>query len=190
MSIRELSFDEGQSLNIRECPKLPPNQTTLNALKDYETRKDILIVKSGRSYHDVTSKPDIFNQARPFDLGSLTAIEQKELQQKEVTPAFSEDKDADPMAVLFKNTAQEEDEEEYEEYERKTYYLRLDHIESLRRLGFVEQRDVSDLVRELLDIGIASKSVEHNTDFRKEAEEHVLTQPRKPKKRKKKRART
>lgn len=178
-----MSFEEGQALNIRACPKLPPKNTTIEELKKLAADENIKIVKSGKSYFDVTTKPEIFEQAHDdFKLDELTKIDQRDLRQSEITPAFTESEDADPMAALFKNTSQEE-EEQIEEYERKTYYLRPDQIVSLDHLRLLEGKDVSEMIRELIDIGIAEKSTARGVDFRAEAEKILLEQPRRPKKR-------
>lgn len=183
MSIRQMSFDEGESLKIRECLKLPPN-TSIEELKKHAENQEILIVKSGKSYFNVTAKPEIYDQAKEFDISSLTGIDKRDMQQTDATPAFPEKQDIDPMSMLYQNTSQT-DEEEYEEYERKTYYLRLEQIEVLKILCFKENKDVSELVRELFDIAIEKKSEEHDYDFQAEAAQRLLTTPRKKKKRKK-----
>lgn len=183
MSIRQMTFEEGQALNIRTCPKLPPKNTTAEELKKLMADESVKIVKSGKSYFDVATRPEIFEQARDdFKLEELTKIDQRDLRQADVTPAFAETDDTDPMAALFKNTSQEE-EEQVEEYERKTYYLRLDQIVSLEHLCLLEGKDISEMIRELIDIGITDKSTARGVDFRAEAERILLEQPRKPKKR-------
>ena len=189
MSIRQMLFEEGQELNIRECPKLQPRDTTVEALQKLMDDETVKIVKSGKSYYDVSSKPEIFDAARDdFSLESLTKVDQRDLRHSEMKPAFQDENTSnpDPMAALFQKTESDE-EEPAEEYERKTYYLRLDQIEALKALRFKEDRDVSAIVRELFDIAIAQKSLEHNFDFRADAEQRLLANPRKPKKRSKKR---
>lgn len=185
MSIRQMSYEEGQALNIRECPKLQPKDTIVDELKKLSEDPNIKIVKSGKSYFDVTSKPEIFDAAHDdFKLEELTKIDQRDLRQTNVTPAFAEEPtDADPMSLLFKNTSQEDD--EGEELERKTYYLRADQIEALRIISFKEHKDVSEAVRDFFDIAIATKSEQHGTNFRTEAEQNLLLNPRKSRKNKK-----
>lgn len=175
MSIRQMSFEEGQELNIRECPKLQPKNTTIEELKKLSEDETIKIVKSGKSYFDVTARPEIFNAAHDdFKLDELTKIEQRDLRQTDVTPAFAEEKvDVDPMALLFQNTSRPE-KEPAEPMKRATYYLRQDQLEALRLIRFKEVKDVSYVVRELLDIAIAEKSREHGTDFKEEAEQNLL----------------
>ena len=189
MSIRQMSFEEGQALNIQECPRLAPKDTTFEELENLVNDEKIFIVKSGKSYYDVTKRPEIFEQARDdFKLNSLTKMEQRDLRRTEMTPAFDEQAqaDVDPMAMLFKNTTPQE-EEDIEELERKTYYLRLDQIETLRTIVYKEHSDVSRVVRELLDIGIAQKSELHGFDFKTDSEQKILAQPRKPKRKNRKR---
>lgn len=189
MSIRQMSFEEGQALNIQECPRLAPKDTTFEELENLSNDQERLIVKSGKSYYDVTKKPEIFEQAHDdFSLNSLTKMDQRDLRRSEITPAFDEPTqvDADPMSLLFQNTTPQE-EAEIEELERKTYYLRLDQIETLRTLCYKENSDVSRIVRELLDIGIAQKSELHNFDFKTDSEQKILAQPRRPRRKNRKR---
>lgn len=189
MSIRQMSFEEGQALNIQECPRLAPKDTTFEELEKLANDNIFLIVKSGKSYYDVTKKPEIFEQAHDdFNLGSLTKMDQRDLRRTELAPAFDEpiQPDTDPMALLFKNTTPQ-DEEGVDELERKTYYLRLDQIETLRTICFKEDKDVSQVVRELLDIGITQKSELHGFDFKTDSEQKILTKPRKPKRKNRKR---
>lgn len=180
-----MSFEEGQAVNIRECPKLPTKDTTIEELKKFAQDENFLIVKSGKSYFDVTKRPEIFEQAHDdFDIDLLTKIDQRELRQAEIMPAFNEPIDNDPMSLLFQNTSEEE--EVYEEYDRKTYYLRLDQVETIRQLCFKEHADVSEMIRELLDMAIAQKSEQHGYDYRAESERNLLTKPRKPKRKNRK----
>lgn len=187
MSIRQMSFEEGQALNIRECQRIPSKNTTIDELKDYAVREDMLVVKSGTSYFDVTAKPEIFEAAHEFDIDSLTNMDRRDLKQTELEPAFSSENnaDADPMAALFRNTSQDE-EEEYEEYERKTYYLRSVQVEALRLLCFHEHKDVSEMVRELLDTAITEYGKRHFEDIYAEAEKNLQNKPKKIRRKKKK----
>lgn len=187
MGIRQLTFEKGEELNIRECMKLPKN-TSIETLQEYANKADAMIVKSGKSYFDVAARPEIYEAAEEFDLSSLTPIDQREMRRTEITPAFDESVENDPMAMLYQNTSQPE-EEEYEEYERKTYYLRPNQIEALRLICFKQVKDVSEAVRDLLDAAIAAKGEEFGVDFLAEADKNLLAMPRKPKKRKKRKPR-
>ena len=80
MNIKQLKFDIGEELNIRECPKLKTKSIDeLQALVSEGT----MIVKCGRAYYDVSNRIDIYEheQAEELDISSLTSIDRKDKQE-------------------------------------------------------------------------------------------------------------
>ena len=174
MNIKQLKFDIGEELNIRECPKLKTKSIDdLQALVSEGTT----IVKCGRAYYDVSNRIDIYEheQAEELDISSLTSIDRKDISSSPVMAAvFPEGIDEradDPMAMLFQKTDVEEKKPEDETLlPRKTYFIRNNQITAMNQLCVLEDRKISEMVRELIDIGLEAKKEEYSRDFLAEAD--------------------
>lgn len=167
MAIRQLPFEKGEEFGIRnKAAKFSQKETAdmLENIKNYLERKDILIVKSGRSYYDVTAYPEIFEEGDEFRVEDLTAIDRKQMSAPEPPkPAFEEplvvEEKVNPLAELYHRTDEEETvdpQELLKALDRKTYYLHKVQIEELAVLCHEMRVETSAMVREIFDRGIRS----------------------------------
>ena len=158
MAIKQLPFEVGEELGIRQKGNRLPESEILENLKNNLERQDVLIVKCGKSFWDVTAYPEIFEEGEEFTVENLTATDLKQMEKPKMpTPAFkSPVQEKNPMSILFHKTEQEEEEEGQEMLVRKTYYLRLTDIEALTILCHETRVEVSAMVREIFERGINS----------------------------------
>ena len=164
MAIRQLPYETGEELGIRQKGNRLPENEILENLEHNLQSEDSLIVKCGKSFWDVTFHPEIFEKGEEFIVESLTATDLKQMKKpKAPTPAFKApaQEEVNPMSILFHKTDEEEDdEEETEILERKTYYLRPKDIEALTILCHETRVEVSAMVREIFERGINSIAAE------------------------------
>lgn len=161
MAIRQLPFELGDELGIRQKGTRVPDDEILENLEHNLQSEESLIVKCGKSFWDVTFHPEIFDKGEEFTAENLTATDLKQMEKgKTPTPAFkstAQDEVPNPMSILFHKTEEVEgEEEEQERFERKTYYLRLADIEALTILCHETRVEVSAMVREIFERGIKS----------------------------------
>lgn len=177
MAIKQLPFEVGEELGVRQKGNRFPENEILDNLKKNLERDDVLIVKCGKSFWDVTAYPEIFDAGEEFTVESLTATDLKQMEKPKVpTPAFkSPVQDPNPMSILFHKTDEvEEEEEEQERLVRKTYYLRPKDIEALTILCHETRVEVSAMVREIFERGINSIADEFEYgDIYAQAEENL-----------------
>ena len=179
MAIKQLDYNKGEELNIRSYPRLQSAEI-LEKINETIERTDMLIVKCGKSFWDVTKAPEIFEQADEFNPESLTGIEKKEMQKSNApAPAYEDNYtlEDDPMNLLFHRT------EEEPEYVRKTYYLTPTQVEWLRLLCFHRHEEVSEMVRQIFDCALPILSEAYG-DLGAQAANNVSQNPPKTKKRK------
>ncbi|MBQ8248158.1 MAG: hypothetical protein IJZ42_13600 [Lachnospiraceae bacterium] len=184
MAIRKMEFVKGDELNIRSFPRIENKviYENLDKLMEDETQ---LIVKSGKSYWDVTQNPEIFKQAEEFNPNELTGIEKKEMQQATApVHAYSEQPEApiDPMSMLYQKTEEEEEEPEY--VVRKTYYMSELAVEVIDAYRYVNKTEISEAVRELIINGAPPEILEK---AKKNLEMHQASRKKSITKKKKKR---
>ena len=155
MAIKQLHFDRGEELGIRQKGNRLVESEVMENLKQNLEKEDVLIVKCGKSFWDVTAYPEIFEEGDEFRVEDLTATDRKQLEKaKKPEPAFKEAEN--PMSALFHRTDIEEKEEETEQLERKTYYLRPKDVEALTIIQHETRVQVSAIVREALERGLNS----------------------------------
>lgn len=161
MAIRQLLFDKGEEFDITNKATRIPSDKVLENMKNFLEDENTLIVKCGKSFWDVTAAPEIYEAGSEFRVEDLTSIDMKQMgKQTPPKPAFVEnilqDPADNPLSALYHRTDEEEPEEEPEELERKTYYLRPKDIEALTILCHETRTEVSAMVREIFVRGIAS----------------------------------
>lgn len=157
MAIRQLLFDIGENLGIRQKGNRLIESDVLENLKKNLESKEQLIVKCGKSFWDVTAYPEIFEEGTEFTVDDLTSIDRKQMAKKEPPkPAFEDDATSNPLAALYHKTDEEEEDEEPERLERRTYYLRPKDIEALTILCHETRVELSAMVREIFERGIGS----------------------------------
>lgn len=184
MAIRKMEFTKGDELNIRSFPRIENKYITEN-LEDLRKNETALIVKCGKSFWDVSEKPEIFEQAEEFDPEELTGIEKKEMQQAAASPLAhayedrkeSEQEDNDPMSMLYQKTEEEEVQIEY--LSRKTFYANPVILAIIDTYCFRNRTDVSEAIRELILRGTPEDIVE---EAQKRAAEYLKTAPKKTRK--------
>lgn len=177
MAIKQLPYEAGEELGIRQKGNRIPENEILDNLEHILQSEDFHIVKCGKSFWDVTAHPEIFEKGEEFSVESLTATDLKQMQTPRVpaqafkTPAQEE---INPMSILFHKTDEEEEQEEQEKLERKTYYLRPKDIEALTILCHETRVEVSAMVREIFERGINSIAAEMEYgDVYAQAEENL-----------------
>lgn len=178
MAIKQLSYEAGEELGVRQKGNRIPENEILDNLDHILQSEDFHIVKCGKSFWDVTAHPEIFEKGEEFSVESLTATDLKQMEKPKVpTPAFKspvQDTNTNPMSILFHKTEEEEEEEEQEKLERKTYYLRPKDIEALTILCHETRVEVSAMVREIFERGINSIAAEMEYgDVYAQAEENL-----------------
>lgn len=160
MAIRKLSWEIGDSMGIRERGEKLADDLVLKYLDDVAAHEEQLVVKCGKSFWDVTNAPEIFERGEEFDPNSVTEIDRAQMgAPTQPKPAFQTAQPAvadDPMKLLFQKTEPNETDDKPEKLERKTYFLRPTQIEALAILCHNERVEVSVMVREIFDRGMAS----------------------------------
>lgn len=176
MAIKQLPFEKGEELGVRHKGNRLIESEIMENLKNNLVREDLLIIKCGKSFWDVTAYPEIFNEGDEFRVEDLTETDKKQLGQvKAPEPAYKAPETTDnPMAMLFHRTDTEDGEQEKEEYLRKTYYLRPKDVEALTILCHWTRVEVSAMVREVFERGLKSiaDEIEYG-DLYAEAEENL-----------------
>lgn len=158
MAIKQLPFEKGEELLIRQKGNRLIESEVMENLKNNLVREDMLIIKCGKSFWDVTGYPEIFDEGDEFRVEDLTSTDRKQLETpKAPEPAFKGNQVSDnPMSALFHRTDVEEKESEPEKLERKTYYLRSRDVEALMLLHTFTRVEISALVREVFERGLKS----------------------------------
>ena len=169
MAIRSLIWEKGLELGIREKAEKLDDELVLKYLEENMQNPEQLILKCGRSYWDVTNCSELFDAGEEFTPEALTKIDYKQLTAVEPpTPVFKEEPeeskntDEERMNLLFQKT--EEDENEEEEFVRKTYYIRTKDAEALTILHHMTRVAVSALAREAFERGLTSIANEIGCD--------------------------
>lgn len=176
MAIKQLPYEAGEELGIRQKGNRIPENEILENLEHILQSEDFHIVKCGKSFWDVTAHPEIFEKGEEFSAESLTATDLKQMEKPKVPAQVfkSPVQETSPMSILFHKTEEDEEEEETEILERKTYYLRLKDIEALTILCHTTRVEVSAMVREIFERGINSIAEEMNYgDVYAQAEENL-----------------
>lgn len=159
MAIKKMTWEKGQALGIREKGEKLPDDLVLKYLDENMQNPEQLILKCGKSFWDVTNAPMLFDEGEDFDPSELTSIDKKQLSEKATAvPAFQDEPDnteADRMNLLFRRTEDEEP-EEADTLERKTYYFRSKDIEALTILCHETRVEMSAMAREIFERGIKS----------------------------------
>lgn len=176
MAIKQLPYEIGEELGIRQKGNRIPENEILENLEHNLQSEESLIVKCGKSFWDVTFHPEIFEKGEEFTPENLTATDLKQMEKPKIpTPAFkAPEQEVNPMSILFHKTEDAGEEEEQERLERKTYYLRPKDIEALTILCHETRVEVSAMVREIFERGINSIAEEFEYgDVYAQAEENI-----------------
>lgn len=177
MAIRKLNWEIGDSMGIREKAEKLSDELVLKYLEETMEHEEQLVLKCGKSFWDVTNAPELFEAGDEFDPSSLTEIDKKQLSEGPAPKqAFQNEQSSikeDPMSLLFRKTEKDE-ENEKEDYLRKTYYLRPKDVEALTILCHFTRVEVSAMVREVFERGLKSiaNEIEYG-DIYAEAEENL-----------------
>ena len=161
MAIRQLPFEKGEEFEIRNKASRVPNDEVGENMKALLQDEQRLIVKCGKSFWDVSAWPDIFEAGDEFRVEDLTSIDRKQMEKKDPPkPAFVEnilqESSNNPLSALYHRTDEEDVEEEPEKLERKTYFLRAKDVEALTLICHETRTEISAMVREIFERGIAS----------------------------------
>lgn len=177
MAIKQLPFEKGEVLNIRQKGNRLIESEVLENLKKNLESEDILIVKCGKSFWDVSAYPEIFEAGSEFTVEDLTATDKKQMEKVEAPePVFKAATTTEnEMSMLFHRTDVTKENEELEKLERKTYYLRSKDVEALMLLHTHTRVEISALVREIFERGIRSiaDEIEYG-DIYAQAEKNII----------------
>ena len=117
MAIKQLPYEAGEELGIRQKGNRIPENEILENLEHILQSEDFHIVKCGKSFWDVTAYPEIFEKGEEFSAESLTATDLKQMEKPKVpAQAFKAPapEEINPMSILFHKTDEVEEEEETE----------------------------------------------------------------------------
>lgn len=158
MAIKQLPFEKGEELLIRQKGNRLIESEIMENLKHNLIREDLLILKCGKSFWDVTAYPEIFDEGDEFRVEDLTDTDKKQLGKVEAPePAFKTTTPVEnPMSMLFHRTDMENNKKEKDSLLRKTYYLRPKDVEALTILCHYTRVEVSAMVREIFERGLTS----------------------------------
>lgn len=174
MAIKQLPFEQGEELLVRQKGNRLIESEIMENLKYNLERDDVLILKCGKSFWDVTAYPEIFEAGDEFRVEDLTETDKKQMGQvAKPEPVYKAPYTSDnPMSMLFHRTDTED--EGKEKYLRKTYYLRPKDVEALTILCHYTRVEVSAMVRETFERGLQSIANEIGyEDLYAEAEENL-----------------
>lgn len=166
MAIRQLTFEQGQRLEVKnKASRFAPDEV-LEKMDEYLRDEKTLIIKCGKSFWNVTAYPEIFEQGEEFDPKGLTSIDLKQMQKPTPPkPAYEENPNEDTKRNLMRqlfhksdevNSEDETQEEESKKRVRKTYYLNEIDVEALAILCYYLGVEVSAMVREIFERGLTS----------------------------------